>query len=156
MSKDFAEYERDGIYFAYPHNWEVQNALLDGVADAVVVTSPEGSFWLLAVYPEGTDPDATAKQVLSTMTGEYRKLESTPTRKYIGQRRLEGYEINFFYLDLTSTALVLSFEAKEKTYVIYWQTCDRLALTDENLSQADVFEAITHSFLERLYHEAAK
>ena len=34
--------------------------------------------------------------------------------------------------------------------MIFWQTCDRLALTGEELSRVDVFEAMTHTLVSNL------
>ena len=118
-----------------------------------MVTSPEESYWLLALYPPGTDSDEAAKNFLGIMTGEYEKLENSPIKKYFGERVLAGYEMNFFYLDLTSTALVLGFEEEERTYIVFWQTCDRLAISQEEFSCSDVFEAMTSSFLKNLEQE---
>ena len=170
MPSDYAEYNENGIYFAYPSNWSVQNSILnetekdvtqddlliEDVAETITVTDPYGSFWMLAIYPGGTCADTAAKKILKTMMSEYKKLENEPIKKYIADRILHGYEMHFVFLVLTSTALVLGFEENDKTYIVYWQTCDRLAITDENICCEDVFEAITHTFLENLNNEKKK
>lgn len=148
--KDFAEYNKGNVYFAYPYNWTIQESEPDDKIRMISVDSPEGSFWSLVIYPKETDPDLAAKEVLRLMNEEYKDCESSEAHRIIGERFLTGYEINFFYLDLTSTALVLGFEEGDQTYVVYWQTCDRMALTNEKLSQEDVFEAITYTFLNNL------
>ncbi len=152
MSQDVSLYDSNGVRFLYPTNWEVQETEVDE-AEVVMVTSPEESYWLLALYPAGTDSDEAAKKFLGIMTGEYEKLENSPIKRYFGEWVLYGYEMNFFYMDLTSSALVLGLEDEERTYIIFWQTCDRLAISDEELSCSDVFEAMTSSFLKNLEEE---
>ncbi|MDO5553444.1 MAG: hypothetical protein Q4G68_06745 [Planctomycetia bacterium] len=150
MSADYLEYNKDGIYFAYPNSWVVEEVPYKEDSYAIVVTSPDASFWSVSVFPAGTDPNAAAVDVLEALAGEYKGLETSPVRKFVGERILVGYEMNFFYLDLTSTATVLAFEEEDHTYVLFTQTCDRMAVTDENLSAEDVFEAMTYTLLERL------
>lgn len=146
---EFKEYfdDKEKIRFAYPKNWFVQESLWASDAKSVVVNSPEGYFWLLTIFPKGTDPDEAAKEVLHTMKKEYDQLEDIPARRMIAGRHLTGYEMNFFYLDLVNTAVVLSFEENDRTYVIYWQNCDRLVLTGEPYDFEDIFEAITYTLL---------
>ncbi len=150
MSKDYKEYDELGVRFIYPSNWFVQTETWDKGAYGITVDSPEGSFWSLAIYPKGVDLDAAAKQILGTLDAEYDEIDQAEVKRYVADRVLTGYEVNFFYLDLTSTALVLKFEDENRGYVVYWQTCDRLALTGENLSRSDVFDAMTHTFVSNL------
>ncbi len=150
MSKDYKEYDDLGVRFIYPSNWFVQTETWDKGTYGITVDSPEGSFWSLAIYPKEVDLDAAAKQILGTLDAEYDEIDQAEVKRYVADRVLTGYEVNFFYLDLTSTALVLKFEDENRGYVVYWQTCDRLALTGENLSRADVFDAMTHTLVSNL------
>lgn len=150
MSKDYKEYDDLGVRFIYPSNWFVQTETWDKGSYGITVDSPEGSFWSLAIYPKGVDLDAAAKQILGTLDAEYEEMDQAEVKRYVADRVLTGYEVNFFYLDLTSTALVLKFEDENRGYVVYWQTCDRLALTGENLSRSDVFDAMTHTLVSNL------
>ena len=149
---EFKEYydDKEEIRFAYPKNWFVQESHWAGDVKSVIINSPEGYFWLLAIFPKGTDPDEAAKEVLHTMKGEYDKLEDLPARRMIAGRRLTGYEMNFFYLDLVNTAVVLGFEENDRTFVIYWQNCDRLVISDEPYDFEDIFETITYTLLTHL------
>ncbi len=150
MSEEISVYDSDGIKFSYPSNWTLQEDVLDDDTDIIMITCPDESFWMLAVYPGDVDPDQAAQNVLGMMTGEYENVENFPVKRYISDRILHGYEMNFFYLDLTSTALVLGFSEGNQTYIVYWQTCDRLAVSQESNSCADVFEAMTTSLLDNL------
>ena len=126
---EFKEYvsEDDAVRFAYP---------------------------MISIFPEGTDSDAAAKEVLHSMRREYDQLEDTPTHRIIADHFLTGYEMNFFYLDLVNTAVVLSLETEERSYVIYWQYCDVLAVTDEEYDFEDIAEAMTYTFLKNLSPDA--
>lgn len=151
-SSDYKEYfdEKTSVRFFYPKNWFVQESVWDRDTRAVIVNSPEGYFWLVASYPFGTDPDSTAKSVLDMMKGEYSQLEDIPVHRTIDGRRFSGYEMNFYYLDLINSALVLGFEEGGRTWVIFQQCTDRLVLSGDRFSCEDVFEAITHTFLQNL------
>lgn len=150
MPGDVSVYNSEGIKFSYPSNWTLQEDVLDDDTDIIMVTCPDESFWMLAIYPGDVDPDHAAKNVLGLMTGEYENIENIPVRRFIGERILHGYEMNFFYLDLTSTALVLGFREGDQTYIVYWQSCDRMAVSSEKLACSDVFEAMTVSLLDNL------
>lgn len=150
MTADISVYDKNGVRISYPVSWSVQEDTLDEEADVVLISSPDESFWMLAMYPEGVEPDKAAKNILSIMTGEYEKIENAPIKKYFGKRILSGYEMNFFYLDLTSTAIVLGFEEGNRTYIIFHQTSDRMSLFAESESNEEVFEAMTCSFLDNL------
>lgn len=149
---EFKEYtsEADGVKFAYPKNWFVQEAPWSSDSKAITVNSPDGYFWMVAIFPEGTNPDAAAKEVLRSLRREYSHLENTPTYRLIADRFLTGYEMNFFYLDLVNTAIILSLETDDRSYVIFWQYCDVLVVTGEEYDFEDIAEAMTYTFLKNL------
>lgn len=153
---EFKEYvsEGDAVRFAYPKNWFVQEAPWTSDSKAITVNNPDGYFWMISIFPAGTDPDAAAKEVLHSMRREYSQLEDTPTHRIIADHFLTGYEMNFFYLDLVNTAIVLSLETEERSYVIYWQYCDILAVTDDEYDFEDIAEAMTYTFLKNLPPDA--
>ncbi|MBR6481573.1 MAG: hypothetical protein IKT12_07705 [Thermoguttaceae bacterium] len=149
---EFKEYvSNDGaVRFAYPKNWFVQEAPWTSDSKAITVNNPDGYFWMISIFPAGTDPDAAAKEVLHSMRREYSQLEDTPAHRIIADHFLTGYEMNFFYLDLVNTAIVLSLETESRSYVIYWQYCDILAVTQEEYGFEDIAEAMTYTFLKNL------
>lgn len=149
---DFKEYlnEADKVRFAYPKNWFVQENCWSADAKAITVSSAEGYFWMVAIFPGGTDVDEASKEVLHSMRREYSNLEETPAYRIIADKFLTGYEMNFFYLDMVNSAVVLGTETETRTYVLYWQFCDILAITDEPYSFEDIVEAITYTFLKHL------
>ena len=149
-TSSFKEYDDLGVRFIYPNNWTVETQTWDKGTYGITADSPEESFWALAIYPKGVDLDEAAKKILNDFHAEYDEMETEEIERYVADNVLTGYEINFFYLDLTSTAQALKFEDEERGYVIFWQTCDRLALTGEEMSRVDVFEAMTHTLVSNL------
>ena len=144
---NFQTYDELGVQFVYPNNWTAQTQTVDRGTYTVSVDSPEGSFWTLSIYPKGVDLDSAAKEILSTLKVEYQEVEEREVRRYVADRELSGYEINFYYLDMVCEVRALKFEDDERGYVIFWQTCDRLAITNESFSQVDVFNVMTHSLI---------
>lgn len=152
-SNNFKEYDDLGVRFIYPNNWTVETQTWDKGTYAISVDSPEGSFWALAIYPKDVNLDDAAKKILAELHAEYDELEEEEITRYVADYVLEGYEINFFYLDMTSTAQALKFEDENRGYVVFWQTCDRMAVREgeeENLSRVDVFQAMTHTLVSNL------
>ena len=146
-SRNFKEYDDLGVRFIYPTNWIVQTETWDKGTYGISVDSPEGSFWSVAIFPKDADLDEAAKNILSQLHAEYDEIEENEIERVVADCVLDGYEINFFYLDLTSTAQALKFEDGERGYVVFWQTCDRLAITGESLSRVDVFDVMTHTLV---------
>lgn len=150
MARNYNEYDDLGVQFIYPRNWFVRTETLDKGTYTITVDSPEGSFWALAIMPKGEDLDNAAREIVKSMKAEYDELEETEVKRYVADMTLTGYEIDFFYLDLSSTAVALKFEDERRGYVIYWQTCERLSLNDEGNSRVDIFNAMTHTLISNL------
>ena len=137
-----ATYEKMGIRFLYPDNWSLdeQDALDDN--PQVAVYSPGGAFWSVALHPRETDPSELAGAALRTLKSEYDDSEAEPVTEDIGGRLIDGYDLSFFYLDFTNTALIRSFRTDHNTCLILCQAEDR-----EFDVVGPVFQAITTSLL---------
>lgn len=139
------EYRKLGIAFQYPENWTLDED--DAVAgrNSVTVYSPGGAFWSVSVHPHGTDPQKLAKAAVKAMEEEYKELETEEAEETIAGHELTGYDLNFYYLDLTNTATVRCVLTPRATYAIFCQAEDR---EFEQIQQ--VFRAMTTSFLQNL------
>lgn len=137
-----AVYDKMGIRFQYPENWTLdEKDALEG-EESVTVYSPGGAFWSVVVHPRYRDPAELAKAALEAMQQEYEGLESQPVEETILGSDLVGYDLNFFYLDLTSTSLIRGVRARNATLLIFCQADDR------EFEQIDrVFQAMTISLL---------
>ncbi|MCL2622949.1 MAG: hypothetical protein FWD31_04705 [Planctomycetaceae bacterium] len=140
-----AEYRANGICFAYPENWHLEENEMGDGEWVVHLSSPGGAFWMVTVSPAKTSPDSLAKKALDALLSEYDRVDHTPVERIIGKYKLIGYEMDFIYFDLVNTALILSFATGDRTFAIYWQSDDRQL----DICQ-DVFEAITFTLLDRL------
>ena len=140
-----AEYRANGISFAYPENWHLEETGMGDGELTIHLSSPGGAFWMLTISPAKTSPESLAKKALDALISEYDRVDHTSVERIIGKYKLVGYEMDFIYFDLVNTALILSFSTTDRTFAIYWQSDDRQLDICE-----DVFEAITFTLLDRL------
>jgi len=131
-----------GIAFQYPDDWTLDDSGVSPGAGSVAVTSPGGAFWSVSCRNGPQTPAESVAEVVKAMQAEYRDLESVEIEELAGGRRLIGYDLAFFCLDLTSTARVRSLRVGRTTYTIFYQAEDR---EFEKLER--VFAAITASLL---------
>ena len=140
-----ARFDSLGISFQYPDNWTLDDsdALLG--RQSVTVYSPGGAFWSVAIHPGSADPAKLAAAVVETMKQEYEGLEAEPAEETVAGHELTGYDLAFYCLDLTNTALVRSLRIAQTTYTIFCQAEDR-----EFERLRGVFQAMTTSLLSGL------
>jgi hypothetical protein len=131
-----ATFQGLGISFQYPDNWTLDDsdALLG--RKSVTVYSPGGAFWSVTIHSGSADPAKSAAAVVDAMKHEYETMAG---------RRLTGYDLAFYCLDLTNSACVRSLRVGHSTYTVFWQAEDR----ELNLVKR-VFQAITTTFLSSL------
>jgi len=108
----------------------------------VTVYSPGGAFWSIVVHPLESDPSELAAAALQALKTEYEHSEAEPASEQFARRTVSGYDMNFFYLDLTNTALIRSFRTETATCLVLCQAEDH-----EFAELAPVFRAITTSLL---------
>jgi len=136
------EFRKLGISFQYPENWTLdEHDALAGRA-SVTVLSPGGAFWSISIHPPSADPSKLAKAAVKAMQTEYEGLETVPAKEVVAGHDLSGYDLNFFYLDLTNTATVRCLRTSRATYTVFCQGEDR-----EFEHLRPVFAAMTVSFL---------
>ena len=136
-------FDKLGIRFQYPDNWTLdEHDALEG-DNTVTVYSPGGGFWSVSLYAGRHDPDELARAVLATMRQEYNELDAESVRESVAGRELIGFDLNFYCLDLTNTALVRSFSTSAAAWLILCQADDR-----EFDQMEPVFRAMTLSLLQ--------
>lgn len=138
-----AQYEKLGVSFRYPENWTLDERDAVEGDNSVTVNSPGGGFWTVVVHPPLTKPSALAETAMKAMKQEYRDLDAERVRETVAGRPLIGYDLNFYCLDLTNTALIRAAATEDATYLIFCQADDREFETVES-----VFRAMTASLLE--------
>lgn len=119
------KFEKLGISFQYPDNWTLdeKDALVG--RRSVTVYSPGGAFWSVAAHLRSADPAELAKAAVEAMKQEYEGLEAEETREALAGRKLIGYDLNFYYLDLTNTAQIRCLRTERTTYTVFCQAEDR-------------------------------
>ena len=140
-----AEFNKLGISFQYPENWTLdEDDALTG-RESVTLYSPGGAFWSISVHPGTADPLALARAAVDAMKSEYEQLEAHEARETLAGCDLVGYDLNFYCLDLISTASVRCIRTPRATYAVFYQAEDR-----EFDQVRPVFLAMTTSFLQNL------
>lgn len=134
-----------GLAFDYPENWSVEIDDTSADRPAVTVTTPDGGFWSVSGQPPGTPAARLAEAVVRQMRSEYRDIDSEAASDLVAGRRLAGWDLNFYCLDLTNTAQVRAVETPAATYLLLAQAEDR-----EWDRVAPVFAAMTASFMAAL------
>jgi hypothetical protein len=137
-----AVYDKLGIRFSFPDNWTLDEEEALAGNRSVSVYSPGGAFWSIALHAPRVDPAELTATALATLKAEYEDAESEPVREEVNGHALEGYDLNFIYLDLTSTALIRGFRTDTASCLVLCQAEDR-----ELTEVAPVFRAITTSLL---------
>jgi hypothetical protein len=140
-----AKYQKMGIAFQYPENWTLDEEDALAGRHAITVVSPGGAFFSVAVHPHSADPIDLAKAAVDVMQEEYEGLEIEEVRETLDRRELVGYDLNFFFLDLTNTARIRCLRTHSATYSIFCQGEDR-----EFDRHESIFRAMTASLLEEM------
>jgi hypothetical protein len=134
-----------GISFQYPDNWTLDDGDALAGRRSVTVFSPSGAFWTISIHPRSTNPMTLAKQAVEAMREEYVDPDVEEIRETISGHDLVGYDMNFFVMDLTTTARIRCLRTTRATYAVFCQA------EDDDLDRlGQVFEAITTSLLRGL------
>ena len=120
-----AMFNKLGISFQYPENWTLDEA--DALAGdrSVTVYSPGGAIWSVTIDRRATDPLKLAKTAVKAMREEYEGLESEAAKETIEGHEMVGYDLSFFYLDLTNTASVRCMRTELGTCTVFCEAEDR-------------------------------
>ncbi|MBX3411155.1 MAG: hypothetical protein KF708_00445 [Pirellulales bacterium] len=135
-------FDRDGLHFQYPENWSVEEDDAAEGARTVSVNSPTGAFWQISIYPRGENPQRLLDTAVAAMREIYDSLETEEVHEQLGGRETTGYDLNFYCLDLTNTAVLRCWQTPIATYLLFYQAEDR-----EYANVEAVFRAITTSLL---------
>jgi hypothetical protein len=135
-------YDRLGIHFLYPENWNIVDEEAASSPRTVSVQSPEGGFWSVMLYGPQHDPEQLTRQVLSTMQAEYEDVEVSPVEASFEGIRAAGYDMLFYCLDFVVNSRTLATRTGDSTILMIWQAEDR-----DFRRLEPVFQAITTSLL---------
>lgn len=120
-----AIFEKLGIRFQYPDNWILdEKEALEG-ENTVTVYSPGGAFWSVAVHSPVVRPSELRETALKAMKKEYSELDVEPVEESVAGQELVGYDLNFYCLDLTNTALIRAARTSSHSLLVLCQAEDR-------------------------------
>lgn len=117
-------YDNLGVKFLYPETWTVTDEQSSGWPRSVSLQTPEGAFWALQVFNEGS-PQALANQALETMREEYPQLEADPIIEQVEALDVVGFDMRFYYLDFVVVAQARALAWGPGTLVLMCQAEDR-------------------------------
>lgn len=139
------KYDQHGFCFEYPDTWTV--CIEDGSSgDTVNVYSAGAGFWTLSRYPAIYEPEQLISEALNALKQEYPDCETSRTHNTVEGFSLSGAEVDFFYLDMPSLAIIYSIRIASNSYIIYAQMMENES--EENTRE--IFRALTQSWLKEL------
>jgi hypothetical protein len=137
-------YDRFGIKFMYPDNWQIVEEEGDDWPKSVTVQSPEGAFLSLFLYEGSVALRDLAREALQAMQQEYEDLEYEEILQPSDGSDY-GFNIDFYYLDLVVTAQIRVALLPEKA--VLWQS----QAENRDFDKTElVFRAITTSLLGKM------
>ena len=137
-----AKFNENGFNLEYPDEWEIEYDEESG--HDLTLYSSNGAFWTLTRRPGYVEPDELLKESVEALTSEYEDAEVSTAMEEYHQRRLDGFDVDFFYLDLPCMAMLRTIRFGIYTYLIYVQTMD------QSTSMLDELKEITRFWTEHL------
>ena len=120
-----ATFDQHGIRFDYPDNWTVDQVEETAHGVEVMISSPETAFWHLSRHPADSDLEPLFDEAIAALRSEYQEIEVEPHDSVLEEHLIEGYAVQFFCLDLTSTCWIQGIESPTATYLLICQAEDR-------------------------------
>jgi hypothetical protein len=119
-----AVYDRHGIRFEYPQDWEL-DVTEEGPLLTVEVVSPGGlAFALLTVDDDRPAASKLTDEALAALREEYPGLDASPALESIAGHRAVGHDVEFLSLDLTNSCVLRSFRTPRRTVFYLGQWSD--------------------------------
>lgn len=134
-----AAFTKNGFNLEYPDEWELEYE--EDPGHELTLLSPNGAFWTLTRYPAFVEPDDLLKEAIEALSNEYPKAEISTAFDEYSKQRLDGFDLDFFYLDLPCLAMIRSIRCGTFTYFLYVQTMDQSAAMMDEIQRISRFWA---------------
>lgn len=118
-------FQRNGIRFEYPGDWQLQTEPHEDSGWTVTISSPDIAFVLVSMLPDVDDAHQVADEALSSLKSEYAQLESTPAQLTIANHQAIGYDIDFISVDHVVFAQIRVIDTIHGCLLILMQTSDQ-------------------------------
>ena len=135
------KYDKFGVTFLYPENWQIVEEEGDDWPQTVTVQSPGGAFISLFIYEGSVNLRELVREAVEAMKQEYEDIETEEILQPQDGSDY-GYNLDFYCLDLVISAQIRGALLPGKAVV--WQS---QAETREFDQSELVFKAITMSLL---------
>ena len=132
-----AKFTENGFCLEYPDEWELEYSE-ENLHD-VTLYSPNGAFWSLTRRPHFVEPEELLKESIETLSKEYEWMEISTAVDLYGDVKLDGFDLDFFYLDLPCFAMLRAIRAGLFTYFVYVQTMDQSPSMMDELKEITCF-----------------
>jgi hypothetical protein len=134
-----AHFSESDVSLQYPENWKLEREEIEN-GWLITIQSPETAFFMLCRRDDSPTAKALAGEALEDLRDSYPEMEEEPATSQIAGRTATGFDVRFFYLDLTNTAWLRTFRSNDATFLVMWQVNDL-----EMDSTEQVLRAITSS-----------
>jgi hypothetical protein len=98
-----AEFNRSGVSFRYPANWQVEKENASESEWTVSLQSPAMAFILFSLRPDARDPADLADQTLDALKTEYKELDAENRLETIAGQLAIGHDVDFLTVDSAIT-----------------------------------------------------
>src|SRR5262245_58867153 len=129
------QFEKDGIAFSYPENWQLEREESDN-GWTVTVQSPDTAFFMVSDDEDMPEHSEMAGGSPDTSRAEYPDLEFDERVENIAGQPAVGHDIRFFSFDLTNSCWERSFYGPGGTLLVLWQANDLELEKNEPILQA--------------------
>jgi hypothetical protein len=137
-------YEENGVRFEYPEDWTFE-VTESGPLTTVNLEHPAGiAFVIVTTDDSCPDPGEVADIILETLREEYAELDEDPFEQVVNERLVSGYDVQFFALDLSNTALIRCFRTFNRTILVYGQWSDIVEGEVAELAES-ILRSVEHS-----------
>ncbi|MCA9107246.1 MAG: hypothetical protein KDA83_17650 [Planctomycetales bacterium] len=133
-------YEHNGLRFAYPENWQIEEIDVVGQPLDITLQTPGGGLWSLQSIPGGMSPGEAAAQALKGVEAEFQEVENESAQLELVEQLWLGFEIRFFCFDYLIEGRVWACRIPGRTLVCVYQ-----AEQAEFEKQEPVFQAVMAS-----------
>ena len=117
-------FDRDGVRFRFPVNWQAETEASDGGGWTVSVTSPDTAFAIISLRPDARDPADLADQTLEAIEAEYKELDAENAVETIAGRVAIGHNIDFMTVDTPITCRTRCLDAPGGPLLLMTQVSD--------------------------------
>jgi len=113
-------YDRNGLRFAYPENWRLDERDEIGEPLDLHLDTPGGGFWNLTI-PGGLSPGEASLQALKGIEAEFMDVEHEGASLDLHGTLWHGFEVRFFCFDYLVEGRIWSCRAPGRTLVCHYQ-----------------------------------